>query len=509
MAIFKSINEDFPKGDNKNHNSPELSPSKSSRLEVLARRLIADTMTYEEMDLTPKSCLVVRNDTGATDLENYQMQYAPLQSEIEHIFLMGVDLSESSRKVQLLESIFHTRTTKWRAVTFDRCWGPVDVLLSTLLLKSEAPIENLTLNSLFVSLPIARALLKGLQRKGRGIQKISFCGCRWTTESMALCLQGLEKNDSIHTVRFNGAIFCDPDVSMAFANAIGRCHQIRRLELFSCMLSDVCAASLVASLHQMPKLEYLDLGRNACGSQCLEALGKLLERTSSLHTLNLALLECSTIHPLASLDLQLLASGFQNNCTLRSLFLRGNRLDDQAVDALIEMLIQENCSIERLMLTDCGISSERIDSLLENLENMTELRVLWLDGIQDIRISSRKRLQETTLKSLQYNNTSLEVLKFPFGSIDSTSAIQHLLDLNRGGRRLVLDGKTRHRNTAKFIPSYWPLVLERVNRFQFDASPGISPTSRELDRVHGDDIYKERKANIIYFFLRQKILVET
>lgn len=471
------------------------------------------------MELMPKSCLVVQHDTEAIELERFQLQDDQIQQpEIEHIFIMGVDFSESPHKLQLLENIFRTRKTKWRAVTLDRCEGPVEVLLTALLLNSNAEtvVENLTLNSLHLSLPIARALMNGLQWKERRIQKISFCGCRWTTNSVALCLQGLKKNDSIHTVRFNGGVFCDPDVSMmALANAIGRCHRIKRLELFSCGLSDVCVASLVSSLHQMNELEYLDLGRNACNSLGLEALGKLLERSTTLQTVNLSIQECpTTFHSSRSLDLRLLTAGLRNNGSLRNLYLRGNRLDDKAVDALIEVLLHDSSCIERLILTDCVISNARIHSLVDKLQNMTSIRALWLDGVQDIKISGRCLLHQAALRSLQSKNTSLEVLKFPFGSIDSTSAIQHLLDLNRGGRRLVFDGKTKSCNTVKFPSSCWPLVLERVNQLPFDAySPGIL-SSAPLDQLHGrlkieHDLCQERTASTLYYFLRQKILVES
>ena len=458
--------------------------------------------------LTPQGCLVVRPETDISELKTFVLHDETAQSKVEHIFLMGVDLALSATKFELLKSIFRDRKAKWRAVTIDRCQGPLEVLLYEILLGSEASIENLTLNSLVITLPLAKALQNGLGRQGRGIQKISFCGCRWTTQSVTHCLQGLKRNDSIHTIRFNGGRF-GGGASMALANAIARCRKIQRLELFSCDLSDQCAATLVSSLLENQNLQHLDLGRNSCQALSLEAIARLLANSTTLHTLNLSLQESQTEDILvsAAMNLPLLCSGLRVNSSLKSLYLRGNQLDDVAADALIETLVHDNY-LQKLMLTDCLISNSRMKKLLEELVNIKNMRTLWLDGVQDRKISSRVVLYDIALHSLKAKNIDLEVLNLPFGSGFSWQA-QYWLDLNRGGRRLVYVGNS---NSAHGLPlSCWPLVLERINKLLLpDVAHHLTTRCHKQDEasIGEHDEQGERRANILFYFLRQKILVE-
>jgi hypothetical protein len=66
-------------------------------------------------------------------------------------------------------------------------------------------------------------------------------------------------------------------------------------------------------------------------------------------------------------------------------------------------------------------------------------------------------LAQTATKASQRNAT-LELLQFPFGFEEYRSELDYLLDLNRGGRRLLQEAQH-----GRVCPSLWPVVLERVN----------------------------------------------
>jgi hypothetical protein len=147
----------------------------------------------------------------------------------------------------------------------------------------------------------------------------------------------------------------------------------------------------------------------------------------------------------------------------------------------VQCLLHDN-HLEKLMLTDCLLSQDGFQSLLSQLGGIKRLRCLWLDGCQSIGISARKTLANTAEQALQQNVT-LEFLQFPFGGFDEYMLeLDDLLDLNRGGRRLLQE--------ADVCPSsLWPVVLGRANTLEFPGRGG-----------RGSD---ERRANILYFLLRQ------
>ena len=97
----------------------------------------------------------------------------------------------------------------------------------------------------------------------------------------------------------------------------------------------------------------------------------------------------------------------------------------------------------------------------------------------------------STLETALQTNVILEAIHLPFGYDAYGSKVNDLLDLNRGGRRLL------QASNNEFSHTLWPLVLERVSRAHL---PG-SHSRKEMELAN-------RRANMMYSLLRGRVLLE-
>jgi hypothetical protein len=314
---------------------------------------------------------------------------------------------------------------------------------------------------------------------------------------------------------------------------------LRKLDLFSCNLSDESVAELVSTLQQGGHpIQELDLGKNKCGPAGLAAIGQMLsDPRTQLKWLNLFFQQSqddgshrSHNHPVEQpqpqqiLDVSLFTNSLAVNQSLIALILRGNQLSDSGMHRLAQAL-QQNTVLKRLNLTDCHISHAAIRSFVSRVLPQSHetgyrggIRKLWLDGSQSFGkdgngsggdLAGRREMLGWLKDALQ-SNVSLEELYLPFGYFEdraSSREISLILDLNRGGRRLMIfphhgghDGDERN-----LVPAaLWPRVLERVG--QFNLFMGLRHKHKNDEELRKAE---SRRANVMYSLLRGHVLLQS
>jgi hypothetical protein len=83
--------------------------------------------------------------------------------------------------------------------------------------------------------------------------------------------------------------------------------------------------------------------------------------------------------------------------------------------------------------------------------------------------------------------------------VDVLIELQHLLDLNRCGRRLI-------QSSEKVPISLWPLVLDRIWTVDFRKGYTFRHDTGSTETRTADNAI--RQCNAIYYLLREKVLVE-
>jgi hypothetical protein len=206
-----------------------------------------------------------------------------------------------------------------------------------------------------------------------------------------------------------------------------------------------------------------------------------------LKCLNLSLQDSSRNIPF--FEISHMTGGLGLNSSLESLMVRGNQLSFNGMKSLVTCLSKNN-TLEQLMMTDCELGNDTFEYFVTRLPDMKGLRRVWLNGFQSTGIAGRKKTIQALETALQ-TNVILEAIHLPFGYDDYGSKVNGLLDLNRGGRRLL------QASNNEFSHTLWPVVLERVNHVHFAGS--YSSTEIEL---------KNRRVNIMYSLLRGRVLLE-
>ena len=113
------------------------------------------------------------------------------------------------------------------------------------------------------------------------------------------------------------------------------------------------------------------------------------------------------------------------------------------------------------------------------------------------------------LKDALQSNVSLEELYLPFGYFEdraSSKEISLILDLNRGGRRLMIFPHRggQERDERNLVPAaLWPRVLERVN--QFNLFMGLRHQHKNEEELRKTE---NRRANVMYSLLRGHVLLQ-
>jgi hypothetical protein len=253
--------------------------------------------------------------------------------------------------------------------------------------------------------------------------------------------------------------------SHRFARCVGEglsyAHKIKVLNFNKLGLHDEQVASLANALRNHPSLRTLKLAGNNCGSQGLTAIAGLLESTALVD------LDLSYQGGIEPLDLTILAASLVNSASLRKLALTSNNLDDRSIASLADAALWQS-SIQELDLRSNNISDEGIHFLAVSLAQSVTMKRLSLHS------NPFGEEGGMALLSALHSNTVFEFISLP-GRLECGKQIFHLLQLNKGGRRLL-----RAQNVPRAL---WPLALERVNRLLF-WSPGKLNTACQVNVIY-------------------------
>jgi hypothetical protein len=278
-----------------------------------------------------------------------------------------------------------------------------------------------------------------------------------TTTTSAACLEQL----LLSNVSFQeGAL---EELCQAFRHNTS----LETLALQSCGLTDSNMALVLQSLSLHPRLTTLRLFGNQCRAQGLHALLQWLSRADcQLEILDLhhQFIRRRNLEP-ATGNMRLEAFVRQGwpdderagNHSLRRLVLSGNKLVDDDMEHLSRLLRRLPC-LEELDLDSNLITNQGLEVLTRQSSNSSRLRILRLS--QNPAITPQEA--STTLIRILRVHSELHIVTpiVAFLSHDTTREdVQHLLDINRAGRVLLLQQRR--------IPlSVWPSVLARLSNDQ-------------------------------------------
>jgi hypothetical protein len=406
-------------------------------------------------------------------------------SSVGKLVLNAMDFAEEGL-VERLQVLFQTRVCEWNEIVLKYCRGPVDLVV-TAILEANAKIGTLSLIASTLKDCVGETLSKGLPSNVT-LAKLMIWGTRLSRKNIYSIRQGLIGNTTLEELSFTNS-HIEKDATGEFCSRLSnQTHNmagLKRLDLFSCDLQDAVVAAIVKSLDGHPNLEHLELGKNQCSAASLVAVGTLLGscKTTNLKYLSLALQDSSKNIPF--FEISHMTGGLGLNSSLESFMVRGNQLSFNGMKSLVTCL-SKNTTLEQLMMTDCELGNDSFEYFVTRLPDMKGLRRVWLNGFQSTGIAGRKKTM-TALETALQTNVILEDIHLPFGYGDYGTKVDGLLDLNRGGRRLL------QASNNEFSHTLWPLVLERVNRVHL---PG-SNSNKE-----------NRRANIMYSLLRGRVLLE-
>ena len=421
------------------------------------------------------------------DVADYLKDLA-YNASVGKLVLNALDFAEEGL-LERLRILFQTRFGDWDEIVLKYCRGPVDLVV-TAILKSSAKIGTLCLIASTLKDCVGETFSKGLPSNVT-LAKLMIWGTRLSRKNIYSIRQGLIGNTTLKELSFNNSRI-EKEATREFCSQLSnQTHNmagLKRLDLFSCDLQDAVVAAIVKSLNGHPNLEHLELGKNQCSTASLIAIGTLLgSRKTNLKYLSLALQDSRKNIPF--FEISHMTGGLGLNSSLESLMVRGNQLSFNGMKSLVTCL-SKNTTLEELMMTDCELGNDSFEYFVTHLHDMKGLRRVWLNGFQSTGIAGRKKMINALETALQ-TNVILEAIHMPFGYDAYGSKVNDLLDLNRGGRRLL------QASNNEFSHTLWPLVLERVNRVHL---PG-SHRSKEMELAN-------RKANIMYSLLRGRVLLE-
>jgi Ran GTPase-activating protein (RanGAP) involved in mRNA processing and transport len=292
----------------------------------------------------------------------------------------------------------------------------------------------------------------------------------------------------------------------ALATALERNRTLRIVRLkFFASLDDADISKLVTALEHNPSLQGLEIGQYDSGSISLAAIATLLDRqqqeqheatstSSNRHGLSWLRIRHQALRHDQVADLSPLTTILAKNSSLTFLDLSLTTVSDAAMEELGRAL-HVNTTLRDLFLNHCSISSASIQSFCGNhLPHMKGLKTLDLTG-NHLEHGELQRAKELILEGVR-SNWELEHISLQAGDCILSKEIGYFLDLNRSGRQLL--NSYGGANNELYIPSsLWPIVLERADKKIMLRVANDGPADR-----------RERRASVLYFLLREHVLLE-
>ena len=248
----------------------------------------------------------------------------------------------------------------------------------------------------------------------------------------------LENNRNLSNLEFHGIVI-GHESAQYLASALGRMnhHSLEELSMDSTNISDEGLTDIVTALRTQWRLENLSFGGNNVGRSGCIALGNTLSRWPASNKLKTLSLGNSAIN---DGGLQALVSGMMNCCSLKQLYLGGNRsITTAGLGYLSPLLQSEAHSLEILSLHDINFGDDGAMILAEGLRGNKFLKELTFDvetaGITTIGWSAFSGLlcDTSTVNNTYLSHHTLTKIGCYYGQGDESvpDEIQRLLAMNR------------------------------------------------------------------------------
>jgi hypothetical protein len=357
------------------------------------------------------------------------------------------------------------RGRRFGRIVLMSCRGKLDLVMS--ILFEELQVEALRIDSLRFKPSTAKALGKGLAQS-RYLKSLSFQAMSMT-ETLAESLKhGLAQTRNLETLLWN-TITAPQGVKWVnhILEAIQKNSSLKRLGIYR--VKNLCSAQVLHSIQNHSTLQHLAMTLQDLKPSTLKALENLANSSQSkLCTMKLCIRgEWQRITCLPSGRVRF------------SLEISTTRYKNMRI---LGKALAENDSIESLSLGYNGFADENITILSSWLRKAKGLKHLNLNG------NSLETEGSQALISALQSNHQLERVELPI-RCEHTDQICHLVDLNRGGRRLLLD--------TNAPSSLWPHAMDRAGSIDYSEYP-LHTNSKENDR---------RRANVVYHLLHGPALL--
>ena len=382
-------------------------------------------------------------------------------------------------------------------------------------------------------------------------QTLSLCRFRTAADNkiLATIRDGISNNKSLHYLKLSGLDFGDATLLATDEDWIGLKDNntllqldlsdsnfskskiknlaatlsfnatLQSLNLSRCGLDDDFLSQILQSVVEHSSLVQLDLSKNfLANNYCTEAINvvtKLFRCNRKLECLNLSTQQPSRDNVVIEeneMNQERLKIAFQNafnalskNTTLRKIDLSGNSscfFDLDNVKVLSSCLVT-NKGLLHVDISSCYFSCLGLSYLAKHCipfcgVNLKSL-ILFDDKIDDRHITQNENWDEAFLlleRGLQSNFTleNLGDLHNASISFNLRISLQHLLNMNRAGRRAF--------QIHNFPPAAWTNVLSRASTIEYD----ICRSGR--NNAEGVEASLSNTASVLFTFLQSPFVVE-
>ena len=395
-----------------------------------------------------------------------------------------------SKSINKISTVLKGR--KWKSVLISSCSGDVSSAIQCVLSKD---VESLELRSLqSFDAEIGTIIGKGIA-SNQGIQKLTLSILTLTSDAILAMMKGRQESTTcigLQSIRLSCCTIPTIEAVKNVATFLSTTPSLLTLKLDSCKLEDHQMLVILEAIHrrrqQNPRHKVKDIlfPYNKCGSQTIQILSRILADPNC----QICNLDCGRqyIDDDDNVDYSPLMSALRQNTSLRSLNISYTKIGCNDIMELASTLTMSDSKLESLYLCGNQLTLQSIEALAEALPNTTCLKTLWLTGTQKFGCVGTVMLYEG-LK----DNMSLEEVLLPPWLPAQANEIEYYTDLNRAGRKLFRD--------TKLPSSIWPHVLNRVsNRLDIEEN--------ETDDACLGSSATARRASTIYHLLRNKVLLE-